>query len=114
MPSALAVLRLIASSLLGGCLHWQVGRLLTLEDTINVGRRLPELIDVIRTIGDQAAIGDVESSVVDGGQFVRKPGGIPGNSAAPNSLARIRGCTRFRPGARRNISDRPPPLHRRS
>jgi hypothetical protein len=36
---------------------------LTLEDTINVDRRLPELIDIIRTIGDQPAIGDMESSV---------------------------------------------------
>jgi len=44
---------------------------LTLEDTINVDRRLPELIDVIRTIGDQPAIGDMESSVVEAGSLYR-------------------------------------------
>ena len=43
---------------LGRRLYRQVGWLLALEDAIDVARRAPVLVDVIRTIGDQAAIGD--------------------------------------------------------
>ena len=44
-PSALAVLRLMTSSILVRRLHRQVGRLLALEDAIDVARRAPVLID---------------------------------------------------------------------
>ena len=44
-PSALAVLRLMTSSNLVGCLHRQVGRLLALEDAIDIAGRAPELVD---------------------------------------------------------------------
>ena len=44
-PSALAVLRLITSSYLVGCLHRQVGRLLALEDAIDVAGRAPVQLD---------------------------------------------------------------------
>jgi len=37
---------------LGRRLHWQVGGLLALENTIDVARRPPILIDEIRTVGD--------------------------------------------------------------
>src|SRR4051794_11965059 len=40
---------------LGWRLHRQIGRLLALEDTIDVTSREPELIDKISPIGDQAA-----------------------------------------------------------
>ena len=40
---------------LGRRLHRQVGRLLALEDAIDVAGRAPELIEKIRPIGDQAA-----------------------------------------------------------
>ena len=66
----MAVLRLITSLVLGRRLHRQVGRLLALEDAIDVAGRLPVLIDVISPIGDQAAGGDEGSVEVDRGQFV--------------------------------------------
>src|SRR5262245_29246458 len=43
---------------LGGRLHRQVGSFFALEDTVDVPRRPTELIDRIRTIGNQAARGD--------------------------------------------------------
>ena len=61
-PSALAVLRLITSLVLGRRLHRQVGRLLAFEDAVDVAGRSPELVDPIGPIGDQAASGD-EASV---------------------------------------------------
>ena len=60
-PSALAVLRLMTSSILGRRLHRQVGRLLALEDAIDVAGRAPVLVDAFRPIGDQAAVGDEEA-----------------------------------------------------
>ena len=55
---------------LGRRLHRQVGRLLALEDAIDVAGRAPVLVDQIRPIGDQAAAGDEEAFEVDRGQFV--------------------------------------------
>jgi hypothetical protein len=36
-------------------MHWKVGRLVALEDAIDVAGRAPELVDKIGGIGDQAA-----------------------------------------------------------
>ncbi len=69
-PSALAVLRLSTSLVLGRRLHRQVGRLLALEDAVDVAGRAPVLVDVIRPIGDQAAGGDEGAFEVDRGQLV--------------------------------------------
>ena len=55
---------------LGRRLHRQVGRLLALEDAVDVAGRAPVLVDAIRPIGDQAAGGDEEAFVVDRGQLV--------------------------------------------
>jgi hypothetical protein len=38
---------------LGRCLHREVGGLLALEDAIDVAGCEPELLDVVRTVGDQ-------------------------------------------------------------
>jgi hypothetical protein len=38
------------------CLHGQVGRLLTLEDTIDIAGRLPELVNTVGTVGEKAAM----------------------------------------------------------
>ena len=46
---------------LGRRLHRQVGRLLALEDAIDVAGRAPVLVDQIGPIGDQAAGGDEEA-----------------------------------------------------
>ena len=54
----------------GRRLHREVGRLLALEDAINVTGGAPVLVDKIRPIGDQAAACDEVSAKVDGGQFV--------------------------------------------
>ena len=43
---------------LGRRLHRQVGGLLALEDAIDIAGRTPELVDLIRPVGDQAAGGD--------------------------------------------------------
>ena len=46
-PSALAVLKLIASLVLGRRLYRQVGRLLALKDAIDVAGRAPVLVNII-------------------------------------------------------------------
>ena len=69
-PSALAVLRLITSSNLVGCLHRQVGRLLALEDTVDVAGGATELVDIVSPVGDQAADDDEGALEVDRGQLV--------------------------------------------
>ena len=55
---------------LGRRLHRQVGRLLALEDAIDIAGRAPVLVDQIRPVGDQATGGDEEAAGVDRGQFV--------------------------------------------
>src|SRR5258708_22748944 len=51
-------------------LHWQVGRLLALEDAIDVAGGEPVLLDDARAIGDQATVGDAVAFVVDRPQIV--------------------------------------------
>ena len=58
----MAVLRLITSLVLGRRLHRQVGRLLALEDAIDIAGRAPVLVDEIGPIGDQAAAVDEVAS----------------------------------------------------
>ena len=58
-------------------LHWKVGRLLSTEDTIGVGGRLPILVGQIRPVRHQAAVGDEESEGVHRGQVVRAGGEPP-------------------------------------
>src|SRR5215471_1376958 len=55
---------------LGRCLHWQIGWLLTFENTIDVAGRAAVRVDRIRPVRDQAATGDEVAAGVDGGQFV--------------------------------------------
>src|SRR4029077_114395 len=43
---------------LGWGRHWQVGRLLALEDAIDVASRAPKLIEEIRPIRNQSAAGN--------------------------------------------------------
>ena len=69
-PSALAVLRLIDQLVLGRRLHWKVGRLLALEDAIDVARRASVLVDDIGPVGNQAAASDEGAIGIDGGQSV--------------------------------------------
>src|SRR6516225_4886755 len=56
--------------ILGWRLCRKVRRLLALENAINVASRPPELLQKIKAIRDQAAAGDVATSVIDRGQFV--------------------------------------------
>src|SRR5262245_41080716 len=51
---------------LGRRLYWKVTRLLALENTIDIASRLPELVNVVSPIRDQAAGGDEIASKVDG------------------------------------------------
>src|SRR6516164_4826726 len=51
-------------------LYWQVGRLFALEDAIDVAGRASELIDPVRPIGEQAALGGEHRVRVDRGQPV--------------------------------------------
>ena len=55
---------------LGRRLHRQVGRLLALEDAIDVAGGAPVLVDEIGPIGNQAAAGDEVAFEVDRGQLV--------------------------------------------
>jgi hypothetical protein len=55
-PSALAVLR-FATSVFGRRLYWQVGRLFTLEDAIDVAGRAAVLFDFIRPVGNSLRMG---------------------------------------------------------
>ena len=50
---------------LGRRLHRQVGRLLALENTVDVAGCTPVLVDEIRSIGDQTAVSGVRAAVVD-------------------------------------------------
>src|SRR6516225_610404 len=54
----------------GRRLHWQVGRLLALKDSIDVASGASELVYEIRSIGDQTAGVDVEPLGIDSGEFV--------------------------------------------
>src|SRR5262249_8132662 len=47
---------------------WQVGRLLALEDAINVAGRLPILVQEIGPVRNKAAAGDVEALRIDSRQ----------------------------------------------
>ena len=55
---------------LGWRLHRQVGRLLALEDAIDVAGRAPVLVDEIRPVGNQATAGDEVAVGIDRGQLV--------------------------------------------
>src|SRR5215471_9207601 len=55
---------------LGRCLHRQVGRLLALENAVDVLGRAPELVNKIGPIGDKPAGGGERAVIVDSGQFV--------------------------------------------
>jgi hypothetical protein len=50
---------------LGRRLHWKVTRLLALENTIDIASRLPELVNVVRPIRDQAAGSDEKRVKLD-------------------------------------------------
>ena len=54
----------------GRRLHRQVGRLLALEDAVDVAGRAPILVDDIGPVGDQAAGGDEVAVRIDRGQLV--------------------------------------------
>ena len=71
-PSALAVLRLMTSSILGRCLHRKVGWLLAFEDAIDVARRASVHVDPIRPIGQKATSGDEGALEVDRGKLVTR------------------------------------------
>ena len=52
---------------LGRCLHRQVGRLIALEDSVDIPRRALALVEEIRPIRNQAAASDVIAGIVDSG-----------------------------------------------
>jgi hypothetical protein len=54
----LAALEVDHQLVLGRSLHWQIGRLFSSEDAINVTGHSSKLIDVIWPVGDQATIDD--------------------------------------------------------
>ena len=87
-PERLGGLEIDHQLVLGRRLHRQVGRLLALEDAIDVAGRAPVLVDEIRPVGDQAAGGDEEALAVDRGQFV--PGRQRDDQIAMNRRQRAR------------------------
>ena len=69
-PSAFAVLRLMTSSKLGGLLDRQIGRLLALEDLVDVGGRTPIHLTGVRPVIGRALDLGVFAPPVDRGQPV--------------------------------------------
>jgi len=51
-------------------LHRKIGRLLSLEDPIDIARRVAELLDAIGTVGDQSAGRNKAAAVILLGVFV--------------------------------------------
>ena len=51
--------------ILGRRLHREVGRLLALEDAVDIASGAPTMIEEIRPVGDEAAIGDEGAFVID-------------------------------------------------
>jgi len=51
-------------------LNRQIGRLLAFENAVDVAGRAPLLVNFIRSVGDQAAIGDKKAHGVDRWQLV--------------------------------------------
>jgi len=51
-------------------LHQKIGRLLSLEDPIDIARRVAELLDAIGTVGDQSAGRNKAAAVILLGVFV--------------------------------------------
>jgi hypothetical protein len=49
-------------------LNWHVGWLFALEDAVDVAGGTPELVDEIRSVGNQAAAGGINAVVIDRGQ----------------------------------------------
>src|SRR6516164_4064623 len=90
---------------LGRHLHREVGRLLALEDAVDVRCCAPVLVEEIRTIGDQAARGYKNAVDVDGWKFVlcRKGGDLVAmhsrQRASWHDEATIRGTCECRNGA---------------
>jgi hypothetical protein len=48
-------------------LYRQIGWLLTLEDSVDIAGRSTKLVDNVRPIGDQTALGDEEAFVINRG-----------------------------------------------
>src|SRR5207244_1156444 len=55
---------------LGRGLYWQFGWLLAFEDAIDVGRRAPDHIDLVGSVGYQPTSPDGLTELIDGGQAV--------------------------------------------
>ena len=70
-PSALAVLRLITSSYLVGRLYRQIGWLFAFENTINIVRRAPKMVDSISGRSEiRPPATTAATKAVDSGQLV--------------------------------------------
>src|SRR6478672_794728 len=54
----------------GGCLHRKIGRFFASENAIDVTGGKSVQLNTIRPIRNQAARGDIEPLIVDGGQLV--------------------------------------------
>src|SRR3974390_1734357 len=54
----------------GGLLHWKIGRFFASENTIDVTGGKSVQLNTIRPIRNQAARGDIEPLIIDGGQLV--------------------------------------------
>jgi hypothetical protein len=68
-PNALAVLRLM-TRILRWYLHWHVGRLLALEDAVDIASRAPVHVIPVGPIRQKATGGDEEAFEVDCGKLV--------------------------------------------
>jgi hypothetical protein len=67
-PERLCALEVDHEFVPGWCPHRQLCRLRAPEDAIHVAGRATELIEIVRTVGDQAALGNVVTCDVDRGK----------------------------------------------
>ena len=68
----MAVLRLITSSNLTRGLDGKLARLRALEDAIDIGRRAPKIIDLVISVGQQAADFSEQTVRIDGREAVAR------------------------------------------
>ena len=54
----------------GGGLYWEIGGFVAAQDTVDVGRRQPEIVVLVDPIGHEAAGHDKKIKCVDRRQFV--------------------------------------------
>jgi len=82
-------------------LHREISWLLAIEDAIDVASGTPVIVDDVRSIGEQAAVGDERPQIVDRGQV------MPGRKFDDQfTMKRYQGARRYHQAAIRRARER--------